>query len=120
MRSADSTRHSHDVPVGCRGSRDLDRHFVPRAAVRDAAPAVLRGGPSDDVSNVGSKLIDNLGLLLVPAGNAIVVYASRFATDGLAILAASVASSLLAVLVGGAIVAKWPELRFPVTGIIVR
>jgi holin-like protein len=26
----------------------------------------LRGGPSDDLSNVGSRLIDNLGLLFVP------------------------------------------------------
>ena len=73
----------------------------------------LRGGPSDDLSNVGSRLIDNLGLLFVPAGTAIVGYGALFATDGLAILAALVASTLLAVRVGGAIVAKWPVLRFP-------
>jgi holin-like protein len=73
----------------------------------------LRGGPSDDLSHVGSKLIDNLGLLFVPAGTAIVGYGALFANDGLAILAALIASTLLAVLVGGAIVAKWPVLRFP-------
>jgi holin-like protein len=73
----------------------------------------LRGGPSDDLSNVSSKLIDNLGLLFVPAGTAIVAYGSLFATDGLAIFAALVTSTLLAVLAGGAIVAKWPVLRFP-------
>jgi holin-like protein len=73
----------------------------------------LRGGASEDLSNVGSKLIDNLGLLFVPAGAAIVGYGPLFATDGIAILAAIVASTLLAVLVGGAIVTKWPALRFP-------
>jgi holin-like protein len=73
----------------------------------------LRGGASEDLSNVGSKLIDNLGLLFVPAGTAIVGYGPLFATDGIAILAAIVASTLLAVLVGGAIATKWPALRFP-------
>jgi holin-like protein len=73
----------------------------------------LRGGPSDDLSHVGARLIDNLGLLFVPAGTAIVAYGALFATDGLAILAALVASTLLAVLIGGTIVAKWPVLRFP-------
>jgi holin-like protein len=63
----------------------------------------LRGGPSDDLSDVGSRLIDNLGLLFVPAGTAIVAYGTLFATDGLAILAALVVSTLLAVFIGGAI-----------------
>jgi holin-like protein len=66
----------------------------------------LRGGPSEDLSNVGSKLIDNLGLLFVPAGTAIVAYGALFATDGFAILAALVVSTLLAVLIGGAIAAS--------------
>jgi holin-like protein len=30
------------------------------------------GGPSDDLSSAGSKLVENLGLLFVPAGTAIV------------------------------------------------
>ena len=66
----------------------------------------LRGGPSDDLSGVASKLIDNLGLLFVPAGTAIVAYGTLFATDGLAILAALTVSTLLAVVIGGAIAAS--------------
>jgi holin-like protein len=31
----------------------------------------LRGGPSEELSTAGSKLVDNLGLLFVPAGTAI-------------------------------------------------
>jgi holin-like protein len=65
----------------------------------------LRGGPSDALSDVGSKLLDNLGLLFVPAGTAIVGYGTLFATDGLAILAALIVSTLLAVVIGGAIAA---------------
>jgi holin-like protein len=63
----------------------------------------LRGGPSDELSIVGSKLIDNLGLLFVPAGTAIVAYGALFATDGLAIVAALIVSTLAAVLIGGAV-----------------
>jgi holin-like protein len=66
----------------------------------------LRGGPSEELSSVSSKLIDNLGLLFVPAGTAIVAYGALFATDGFAILAALVVSTLLAVLIGGAIAAS--------------
>jgi holin-like protein len=66
----------------------------------------LRGGPSENLTGVGSKLIDNLGLLFVPAGTAIVAYGALFATDGFAILAALVVSTLLAVLIGGAIAAS--------------
>src|SRR5262249_35298446 len=65
----------------------------------------LRGGPSEDLSNVGSRLIDNLGLLFVPAGTAIVAYRSLFATDGISILSALIASPFLAVLMGGAVAA---------------
>ena len=65
----------------------------------------LRGGPSDELSIVGSKLIDNLGLLFVPAGTAIVAYGALFATDGIAIVAALVASTLAAVLISGAVAA---------------
>jgi holin-like protein len=66
----------------------------------------LSGGPSDDLSGVGSKLVDNLGLLFVPAGTAIVAYGTLLATDGLAIFAALVISTLVAVLVSGAIAAS--------------
>ena len=45
-----------------------------------------RGGPSDELSSVSSKLVDKLGLLFVPAGTAIVTNGALFATDGLAIL----------------------------------
>jgi putative effector of murein hydrolase LrgA (UPF0299 family) len=66
----------------------------------------LCGGPSDDLSGVGSRLVDNLGLLFVPAGTAIVAYGTLLATDGLAIFAALVISTLVAVLVSGAIAAS--------------
>lgn len=66
----------------------------------------LRGGPSEDLSNVGGRLVDNLGLLFVPAGTAIVAYGTLLATDGLAILAALVISTLVAVLIGGTIAAS--------------
>ena len=65
----------------------------------------LRGGPSEDLSIVGSKLVDNLGLLFVPAGTAIVAYGALFATDGLAIVAALIVSTLVAVIIGGTIAA---------------
>jgi holin-like protein len=48
----------------------------------------LGGGPSSDLSSVSSRLLDNLGLLFVPAGTAIVAYGTLLATDGLAIFAA--------------------------------
>jgi holin-like protein len=70
----------------------------------------LRGGPSEDLSAVGSKLIDNLGLLFVPAGTAIVAYGALFASDGFAILAALIVSTLVAVLIGGAIAASAQDL----------
>ena len=54
---------------------------------------------------MGSKLVDNLGLLFVPAGTAIVAYGALFATDALAIVAALIVSTLVAVLIGGAIAA---------------
>jgi len=65
----------------------------------------VRGGPSDELDNVGSKLVDNLGLLFVPAGTAIVGYGTLLASDGVTIFAALVLSTLVAVLIGGAIAA---------------
>jgi holin-like protein len=66
----------------------------------------LRGGPSDDLTKVATMLIDNLGLLFVPAGTAIVAYGALLARDGLAIAAALVVSTIAAVLVSGAIAAR--------------
>ena len=66
----------------------------------------LRGGPSDELSKVGSTMIDNLGLLFVPAGTAVVAYGSLLAQDGVAIAAALVISTVAAVLACGLIAAK--------------
>jgi holin-like protein len=65
----------------------------------------IRGGPSEELSVVEATLLDNLGLLFVPAGTAVVAYGTLFAADGLAIVAALIVSTLVAVLVSGAIVA---------------
>jgi holin-like protein len=74
----------------------------------------LRGGPSGHLSSVSSRLVDNLGLLFVPAGTAIVAYGTLLATDGVAIFAALVVSTLVAVLVSGAIAAS---AEFPGGGV---
>jgi holin-like protein len=61
----------------------------------------LTGGPSDGLSAVGGTLVDHLGLLFVPAGTAIVTYVALLAREGVAILAALVISTIVAVVVGG-------------------
>jgi holin-like protein len=66
----------------------------------------FRGGPSEELTKVGTTLIDNLGLLFVPAGTAIVAYGALLASDGLAIAAALVASTVAAVIVSGVIAAS--------------
>jgi holin-like protein len=66
----------------------------------------LRDGPSDELSIAGSKLVDNLGVLFVPAGTAIVAYGALFATDGLAIVAALIVSTPVAVLISGATLSR--------------
>jgi holin-like protein len=66
----------------------------------------FRGGPSEELTKVGVTLIDNLGLLFVPAGTAIVAYGALLASDGLAIAAALVASTIAAVIVSGVIAAS--------------
>ena len=65
----------------------------------------LRGGPSEELSEVGTLLLDNLGLLFVPAGTAVVAYAALLASDGLAIAAALVVSTIAAIAVSGVIAA---------------
>jgi holin-like protein len=64
------------------------------------------GGPSQELKNVGSALLDHLGLLFVPAGTAIVAYGAVFAQDGVAITAALFISTTVAVHIGG-LVAEW-------------
>ena len=71
----------------------------------------LRGGPSEELTKVGSTLIDNLGLLFVPAGTAIVAYGSLLAEDGVAIAAALLVSTVVAVLACGAIAAKGAQAK---------
>jgi holin-like protein len=69
----------------------------------------LRGGPSEELWAVGSKLIDNLGLLSVPAGTAVVAYGTLLASDAPTLLAALVTSTLAAVLISGTIGASAHE-----------
>lgn len=66
----------------------------------------LRGGASEDLAKVATTLTDNLGLLFVPAGVAIIGYVGVFAEDGFAIAAALVISTLAAVVVGGVVATK--------------
>ena len=66
----------------------------------------LSGGPSEELSQVGTMLLDNLGLLFVPAGTAVVAYAALLARDGLAIAASLVVSTIAAVCVCGVIATR--------------
>jgi holin-like protein len=61
----------------------------------------LRGGPSENLARVGSGLVDNLGLLFVPAGTAIISFGALLLSDGLAIGAALLFSTGLAICVSG-------------------
>ena len=61
----------------------------------------LTGGASEQLSAAGGTLVDHLGLLFVPAGTAIVTYAALLASEGVAILAALIISTVAAVLAGG-------------------
>jgi holin-like protein len=71
----------------------------------------MRGGPSKELSVVASKFVDNLGLLFVPAGTAIVAYGALMAHDGLAVLAALVISTLVAIFVVGVIAERLAAVR---------
>ncbi len=63
----------------------------------------MRGGASEELTNVGTLLTDHLGLLFVPAGAAIVAYGALLATDGMAILIALFLSTVIAVLAAGTV-----------------
>ena len=65
-----------------------------------------RGGPTEELSKVGTALVDNLGLFFVPAGVGIIAYSRLLAQDGLAIAAALVVSTIAAILITGVIAAK--------------
>jgi len=65
-----------------------------------------RGGPTEELAKVGTALVDNLGLLFVPAGVGIIGYAHLLAQDGLAIAAALVVSTIAGILVTGVIAVK--------------
>src|SRR5262245_2302136 len=66
----------------------------------------LRGGASDDLTRIATTLIDNLGLLFVPAGVAVIGYGGLFTEDGFAIAAALVISTLVAVVVAGGVATR--------------
>jgi holin-like protein len=59
------------------------------------------GGPSAELKGVGQKLIDNLGLLFVPAGTAVIAYGALFAKEGLAVLVALFVSTTVAIHIAG-------------------
>ena len=72
-----------------------------------------RGGPSQELKTVGSALIDNLGLLFVPAGTAVLAYGTLFAHEGVAVLAALFVSTTVAVHIGGVIAERSVRSRSP-------
>src|SRR5258708_21449447 len=59
----------------------------------------LRGGPSEELTKVGMTLIDNLGLLFVPAGTAVLAYRAPSPNDGPSIPAPLFSSPIPAVIV---------------------
>ena len=61
----------------------------------------LTGGPSDDMSATATFLVDQLALLFVPAGSAIVGFGALLLNDGLAIGAALLISTGLGILIAG-------------------
>jgi holin-like protein len=77
----------------------------------------LRGGPSDELSGVAARFIDNLGLLFVPAGTAIVAYGALLARDGLAIFAALIVSTLVAILISGVVAERLAPVVKAIEGV---
>jgi len=63
----------------------------------------VTGGPSESLRGVAGALTDHLGLLFVPVGAAIVTYGALFALEGLALLAAVIGSTAIAILATGRI-----------------
>ncbi|MDD2608578.1 MAG: CidA/LrgA family protein [Giesbergeria sp.] len=56
---------------------------------------VWRGGPGDNLRQVGQGLLGNLSLLFVPAGVGIMVHGHRIADEWLALVAALLVSTML-------------------------
>jgi holin-like protein len=73
------------------------------------------GGPTRELSHAGASLLDNMGLLFVPAGAAIITYGEVLAKDGAAIVVAVVASTLGAIVVSGAIAARRKHISGTIT-----
>src|SRR5262249_12167133 len=63
----------------------------------------LRGGPNQELASVAGAFIDNLGLLFVPAGASVIGFSALIAQHGLALGAALVVSTGVAILVTGLI-----------------
>ena len=61
----------------------------------------VSGGPSEGLGRTAALLIDYLGLLFVPAGAAIVGFGALLLSEGVAIGAALLLSTGLAILVSG-------------------
>jgi holin-like protein len=61
----------------------------------------VRGGPSEHFTHASTMVTDHLGLLFVPAGAAIVNFEALVLSDGLAIAAALIFSTTLAICVSG-------------------
>jgi holin-like protein len=72
---------------------------------------LVRGGPSKELTAVGTTLLDHLGLLFVPAGTAVVAYGAFFARDGLPVMAALFVSTTVAVHVSGVIAERMSASR---------
>jgi holin-like protein len=61
----------------------------------------VTGGPCEDLARVGTGLVDHLGLLFVPTGTAIIGFGTLLLSNGLAIGAALLLSTGLAICVTG-------------------
>lgn len=61
----------------------------------------VSGGPSDNFARAASVLVDNLGLLFVPAGAAVIGFGALLVNEGLAVGTALLVSTCLAIIVSG-------------------
>jgi holin-like protein len=71
---------------------------------------LMCGGPADGLGKTSDLLIEHLGLLFVPAGTAIIGFGAVLISDGLAMLAALVISTGLAILVSGLVYGSGADL----------
>ena len=73
----------------------------------------LSGGPSEDFVRTAAVLTDHLGLLFVPAGAAIVGFSALLLNEGLAIGAALLLSTGLAIFISGLVRSARPASAPP-------